>query len=141
MLVWDPSGVGSLKRDENRVSRDVSRLLPAEPEFYRAWYSRDGQCALLVWGRDTTPVTSRRRLQRDETGLSLLVGWAVDLGTGKPVLDADEIPVAPSHDVDGEYAVCRARPDGEFRIWRNLMGSVPLYYGSEPDRFVLATRA
>ena len=142
MLVWDPSGVASLKRDEERVSRDIGRLLPVDPEFYRAWYSRDGQCAVLVWGRETTPLTSRRRVQRDESGLGVLVGWALDLGTGKPVLDPSGIPVGrEDEDIDGEYAVCRARPDGEFRVWRSLMGSVPLYYGSEPDRFVLATRA
>jgi hypothetical protein len=141
MLVWDPSGISSLKRDEERVSRDASRLLPVGPDFYRAWYSRDGQCAVLIWGRDTTPLTSRRRVQRDESGVRLFVGWAVDLGTGAPVLDASGIPFGQADAIDGEYAVCRAQPDGEFRVWRNLMGSVPLYYSPEPDRFVLSTRA
>lgn len=141
LMVWDRDGVAELKRAEDRVRQEVAALLPASGSFYRAWYARDQSAAILLWGRDTPPIKPSDRVLRDESGLRFFAGWLIDLDAGRPLLNVADVSFDPRSSLDGEFTACQAHPDGEFRVWRNSAGSMPLYYSSEADRFVLSSRA
>lgn len=141
MMIWDNRGLEELKRSESRVRSEVAQLLPATGSFYQAWYSRDGRTAILLWGRNAPPIPPENRVRRDDNGLRFFCGWLVDLENSAPIRDIESADLEGARQLNGEFTACVARPDGEVRFWRNLTGSMPLYYSSEPQRFVLASRA
>ncbi|MBE1877125.1 hypothetical protein [Myceligenerans pegani] len=141
LIVWDRDGVAELKQSEERVRKEVAALLPAPGNYYRAWYAKDGAVAVLLWGRDAPPIKPADRVLRGDEGLRFFDGWLIDLDTARPLLNVSDVSFDPGDSLDGEFTACSARPDGEFRVWRNSAGSMPLYHASEAGRFVLASRA
>lgn len=141
MLVWDRAGVRDVKFSEGRIRAEVARLRLGDDDFFRAWYSREGRLSILVWGSSTSPFSPSDRMERDDAGLRLLLGWMLDPASNKVVERIVDTALSPDASASGEYAALRATPDGDFIVWRNAMASVQLYYSDEPDRFVVSTRA
>lgn len=140
-MIWDDQGLEDLKTSEARVRAEVARLLPAESSFYQAWYSRDGRVAILLWGRNAPPIPPGDRVHRNQDGLRFFCGWLVDLERAEPINSVDAASLDSAGEFNGEFTACVAKAEGEVRFWRNLAGSMPLYYSSETSRFTLSSRA
>lgn len=141
MLIWDRDGVHDVKASEERLRTEVARLRLGPDDFFRAWYSKDGKAAVLSWGSNVPPIAPADRMQRDQDGLRLFLGWMMDPRTGNVVERIEDTVLDPKAAAAGEYAALRAYADGDITIWRNILGTVQIYYSDEPDRFVVSTRA